>query len=463
MKESFKLSVFMSLAFIVSSCSNDDVIPSGCDYLTDAPVSITVGGVQSRAGYEAGEVITGGSISFWIDQSETQYDAKHLEISYLRGMWIPMGNLLWYNATDIATYTAVYPHKKGSHGIYDITIPTVQTEENVKATEILYATGSAKGEDGAINITFSHTLSQVKVALTKAPTMTSVVVNSVKLSNVAISGTFAAATGEWSNQTNNAEVSFIKNSDTEFEALLIPQTIGDYYITVNAVVDGIEKQYRFESTDLVLEQGATYTLPLQVGESPYVNLDLSSGTLWAICNVGATAPHEYGDCFAWGETEPIESPYGWDVYKWGNNDINLTKYCLDSNYGKNGFVDNLLALEIDDDAAWAQWGEKWRMPTEAQINELRDECTWELYTLNGVKGYRGTGKNGNTIFLPMADYYEEDGAKGTTDRTYYWSSALDDYYSPCAHALYFSAERVNILNAPIARSYGCAIRPVRSE
>ena len=72
----------------------------------------------------------------------------------------------------------------------------------------------------------------------------------------------------------------------------------------------------------------------------WVDLGLPSGTLWATCNVGANAPEEYGDYFAWGETEPKEV-YSWTNYKWCNGDYNtMTKYCSNSDYGANGFVDN---------------------------------------------------------------------------------------------------------------------------
>ncbi len=488
MKTTIKiLSLLAAVALVACEPKDADLkAPAGDDHLTDTPIALTVGAIGEtqgsprmangecqtpnltprRAGYTKGELINSGSLTFWIDQLETKYDAKHLEINYQRGEWVPMGTLIWRNGTDVATYAAVYPHQRNSNGVYNITVPTEQTNENIKATEILYATGTAKGEDGAINIVFEHTLAQLKVNLTFGEIVgTDVEVKSVRLSNAALSGTFTAWNDnhkcEWSNQSNSGVVTLIKNSNTEFECLLVPQILADYTITVVAEVNGAQKAYRFQATtSITLEQGATYSIPVQVGADPYVDLGLPTGTLWAKCNVGATTPEEAGDLFAWGETTPMKSPYGWEVYKWGSADNQLTKYCTDAAYGKNGFVDNLLALEIADDAARAQWGQQWLMPTEEQINELRNECTWEHYTLNGIKGYRGTGKNGNTIFFPFTTYYEEDGQSGATDGTYYWSATLDDYYTPCAHALFFSTVRVNILNASISRSYACPIRAV---
>lgn len=105
----------------------------------------------------------------------------------------------------------------------------------------------------------------------------------------------------------------------------------------------------------------------------FVDLGLPSGTLWATCNVGATTPEEDGDCFAWGETEPK------DEYTKGNY-----KY-----------QDEIDILPASADAATVNWGEGWRMPTPKEFLEL-GWCEW---TWMG-KGYKLTGPNGNSIYLP---------------------------------------------------------------
>ena len=97
----------------------------------------------------------------------------------------------------------------------------------------------------------------------------------------------------------------------------------------------------------------------------YVDLGLPSGTLWATCNVGSTTPEGYGDYYAWGETEPKEL-FDWKSYKYGrfiHEQYELNKYCTDSAFGLNGFVDDLTLLEPDDDVARACWGGDWRMPS----------------------------------------------------------------------------------------------------
>ena len=134
----------------------------------------------------------------------------------------------------------------------------------------------------------------------------------------------------------------------------------------------------------------------------YVDLGLPSGTLWATCNVGANTPEEYGDYFAWGETESKNS-YFWDDYKWFT-DGKISKYCYDDSNSYNGIVDDKMVLDVEDDAAYINWGSSWRMPTKAQRDELDDYCTRTYTQLNGVNGFMLTGPNGNSIFLPKAGY-----------------------------------------------------------
>ena len=142
------------------------------------------------------------------------------------------------------------------------------------------------------------------------------------------------------------------------------------------------------------------------GNHDYVDLGLPSGTLWATCNVGANSPEEYGDYFAWGETE-TKDVYDWSTYKWCNGtSTSLTKYCTNSDYG---IVDNKSVLDLEDDAAYVNWGADWRMPTIDELSELEDTsyCSWTWITLNGVFGFKVTSKsNGNYIFLPATDHYD---------------------------------------------------------
>ena len=134
----------------------------------------------------------------------------------------------------------------------------------------------------------------------------------------------------------------------------------------------------------------------------YVDFGLS--VKWATCNIGASSPEEYGDYFAWGETEP-KDVYVWSTYKWCNGSQNtLTKYCTNKEYGT---VDNKITLELEDDAAHVNWGGEWRIPTKAELEELREKCTWMPAKINGVSGREITGPNGNKLFLPYSGYCSE--------------------------------------------------------
>ena len=204
-----------------------------------------------------------------------------------------------------------------------------------------------------------------------------------------------------------------------------------------------------DSVDMICEQ---------VGGDCMEAVDLGLSVKWATCNVGASNPEDYGDYFAWGETEPKteNEEYYWSTYKWCNGSAStLTKYNNSSSYGT---VDNKKTLELADDAARANWGGAWRMPTDAEMTELREQCTWTWTTLNSVNGYKVTGTNGNSIFLPAAghrvnSYLFQAGSTGS-----YWSSSLYTYPSYYACSETFSSTVVG--SSISARSSGYSVRPV---
>jgi hypothetical protein len=186
----------------------------------------------------------------------------------------------------------------------------------------------------------------------------------------------------------------------------------------------------------------------------YVDLGLS--VKWATCNVGANSPEEYGDYFAWGETQP-KSTYSVSTYKWCQGDYdNMTKYCTKSNYGT---VDNKTQLDLSDDAARTNWGGSWRMPTHDEFTELREKCSWTWTSHNGVKGYKVTSKiNGNSVFLPAAGYryYSRLDLAGSYGS--YWSSSLYTAIPYDARYVYFGSSAVGWRNN--TRYYGQSVRPV---
>ena len=185
-------------------------------------------------------------------------------------------------------------------------------------------------------------------------------------------------------------------------------------------------------------------------------VDLGLSVKWAHCNVGANTPGESGDYFAWGETT-AKSEYSWDTYKWTEDGGNtFTKYTIS---GK-------ATLDPEDDAATVNWGGKWRMPTQAELQELTDKCTWTWksegeYADGSLAGYLVTGPNGNSIFLPAAGSRWISDLFDLGSYGYYWSSGLDSGYSGLARYLSFSSDS-RLADDLNRRYYGMSVRAVLS-
>ena len=186
----------------------------------------------------------------------------------------------------------------------------------------------------------------------------------------------------------------------------------------------------------------------------YTWVDLGLSVKWATMNIGANSPEEYGDYFAWGETKPKET-YSWETYKWCEGTYTVTKYCTDSKYGT---VDDKTVLDPEDDAAHVNWGGTWRMPTRAEQDELRSKCTWTWTTQNSVKGYKVTGPNGNSIFLPAVGYRSDSSLSDVGSRGYYWSSLLNTVGQTAGWCLGFYSDNFGRYNR--VRYDGQSVRAV---
>ena len=187
-------------------------------------------------------------------------------------------------------------------------------------------------------------------------------------------------------------------------------------------------------------------------EHEYVDLGLS--VKWATMNVGASSPEEFGDRFAWGETE-TKSEYTWETNKWWDNtNHTLIKYNTSSEYSYS-VPDNLTQLELIDDAAHQNWGGTWRMPTRDEVTELTTKCTWKWTTMNGVNGIKVAGPSGNSIFLPAVAYDDND-----TDRGRYLTSTLNSEDPTGTYMLAFDSSSFRVGKFSGTRQSGFRVRAV---
>ena len=181
--------------------------------------------------------------------------------------------------------------------------------------------------------------------------------------------------------------------------------------------DGTQVKFTYEEIDSIV----TYNVGEDVEENEPVAppttdsraVDLGLSVKWASCNVGATSPEEYGGYYAWGETTTKSS------YTESNS---VTDGLSIEELKSRGIIDADGNLTSAYDAATANWGEDWRMPTLDEMKELINQCTWEWTSVNGVNGRLVTGPNGNSIFLPAAGYRGYTSLSDAGSFGVYWSA-----------------------------------------
>ena len=183
-----------------------------------------------------------------------------------------------------------------------------------------------------------------------------------------------------------------------------------------------------------------------------IDLGLPSGTLWACCNVGATTPEGYGDYFAWGETSP-KDVYSWSTYI----------HCDGSESSCHDICEDIGGTNHD--AAAVNWDEQWKMPSHAQIQELKDNCSSIWTSQNGVNGRRFIGKNNGTIFLPAASCRDGSDIGPIGTNGFYWSSSHCLNVNKDAWALGIYPDNASY---PVDvygdfRCFGLSVRPVKNS
>ena len=261
------------------------------------------------------------------------------------------------------------------------------------------------------------------------------------------------------------------NEYTDFWFVIPPTTFtGGFTITVTDKMGGVFEKSTTNSFT-VSRNKLDWMKPLKVVpdyDNLFVDLGLPSGTLWATMNLGASSPEDYGDYFAWGETE-TKSDYSWDNYKFGIP-YSFTKY-TGSDYAM---------LEAEDDVAHACFGTDVRLPSNADWKELIDNCyafftaDYNRYFPNDPISAEGVVVMNKAltkkIFFPASGLKGQDGPQSAGTRGYYWSSTANTLDSQLASSLFFQKGETTIKDqieqamlsvGYRARFFGYAVRPVK--
>lgn len=474
---------FVSL-FAVFACSEDVVIENtlsngfinevsitGADFISadGTRSSVSIGENGADFAWSENDTIgifpnTGDQVSFAMSEGAGTQTA-----TFSGGGWALKSS---------ATYSAYYPYDFYNRDMTKIPVSYEgQTQNGNNNTDHIgaydfMAASVATPSNGAVSFAMQHmgALVMLQTDLDEAKTLTSVTL-SAEDTEFTTTGTMdlTAATPAISTQKTSETLSIpltnfhvAEDETTTIYFMLSPINLSGKTVSIT-LSDEDGKYIKFEVTGKNFVSGTAYAYTLVDGEKcatsityNAVDLGLPSGTLWADRNVGADSPEAYGDYFAWGETTTKDT-YNWSTYKWcqGSSDTQ-TKYCTNSYYGT---VDNKTTLDLEDDAAYVNMGEEWRMPTDAEQIELRDKCTWIWTSQNGTNGYKVTGPNSNSIFLPAAGYRDNSGLNNAGFTGYCWSSSLvveSHQYSAWCLIYISSIRNVDYGN----RLYGISVRAV---
>ena len=402
---------------------------------------------------------------------------------------------------EIPNNVAFYPYevyagiakKSGGYVISDITLPETQTYVQASFGNGAFPMAAVTSSASDYNLKFKNVLGGLKLQLKGTARISSISMKGngneilcgaaeVTVANgslPSISRTDASAKTVTLDCGNGVLLNTA--TATAFIIALPPMTMtGGFTVTVTDT-DGATMEIKTTKTQTITRSNllsmpaVTYEGTAPATGHQYVDLGLTSGLKWASCNVGADAPEEYGDSFAWGDPEPYyteghsqDNPcYNWKTNKTGYDGASykfvlgtgyngpFSKYVTKSSYGT---VDNNTVLDPEDDAASVNWGGTWRMPTDADWTELRTECTWTWTTQNGVNGMLVTGPNSNSIFLPAAGYRSNADLYDTGSRGYFWSSSLDTDGPDYAWRVGFGFD--GVYRSGRSRHFGQSVRPV---
>ena len=448
-----KLILMAATALCVASCAKDTEKLLGGDGVSLQVTAVMDDG--TKAGLDDTNFIENDQIGLFM----TGYDGKYCNVK-ATGTGSGTGTAVtqWTLGQDVsltkesAVVAAYYPYNEKTDWHYDPDKDDFYIDIHV-ADQLNYLRGYAKEVNESnpkANITFHHAMARLRLQVSYFDGKSHL--TEIRFSKVVTAGGISLISGRILHQgiLNGVDTTVLTISNTEemplasegiYDVLLLPQaaTTATLTLTFN---DG--KSYDTSVSLPTMSSGDYNILPITIKETStpatdehdYVDLGLSSGTLWATCNVGATSPEEYGNYYAWGETT-TKSNYTYSNYSYSSNPT---------------------TLPADRDAARANWGGSWSMPTLTDFQELYNECTWTWTTMNGKNGYKvSSRKNSSYIFLPAAGFFDSSlyraGSYGS-----YWSSSLYTSNTLDAYGLNFDSSSVFPSND--RRYGGQSVRPV---
>lgn len=492
-----RLFFFSVAAIVLAACTqmenpSESNVPVSLSYSTVAAIETKAAQNLNEGTFASGESvkvrISNAGASVWTDYTFTTAAAGAMTAPD-PAPYYPAGS----QKIDIVAY---YPATAGT----SFSVATDQTADaSYKASDLMFAsvTNQAKQSE-AVNLAFSHKMAKLNVNITAGSGVSSI--NSVSILNVKPTVSFNQSTGAVGEATGSATTIAISNNgaavipaqtiDGELLSIVTDKGTATYSVSNKAFAAG--QLYTLNITVNLLAVGTTTAItgwtsegtvtvnPVTKQKTPpgLEAIDMGNGLKWANMNVGAESVTGYGDYFAWGETMPYyqdghaqdnsctnwivgKSGYNWTSYSLcSGTNTSMIKYCKSTYYG---YVDNKTVLEGTHDAACANWGGTWRMPTEKEWTWLLDNCVWQWTRQKGVWGMLVTSKiagyTSNSIFLPAAGCRMDDGRYNASVRGYYWSASLDDSYSNGArYVLFYSG--VDPSTKYESRYWGFSIRPV---
>ena len=522
-----------ALLLTLAACTKEIASTQACDITIDASI-----GAMTRVSYSGAvtEFTAGDKIAVYAwTGSASSVPATRVVDGVLNtlgtdGKWPPASQMRWKPGEDAHYFLGVYPAPVAA--IKDFTaVPYTLDPADYEASDLLVATnfgqggGGVKSTGGAVPLGFDHAMAKLNVNLkfrsewSATPSVSGVTVTARKTASVNyLTKTVTATASEVPSPVELPAAATAAGYALSFSGLLVPQD-GVTRITVS--IGGNEYVYT-SAADIPLESGKYTTLGLVVGKDKVelasvsvsdwtAGQDLADGEAklvdpynghafvdmgeveingvkknlkWATCNVGAENPWDYGDYFAWGETdyyymEGHSQDNPCNMWKDGKSGYIFSSY-FDTEGGGPVFQTypgprGLYTLQPEHDAARQLWGNIWRIPTDEEWTALRNTTyytwTWTNYYLNGtvstgVAGWIVTRKNvggndpcaDNSIFLPAAGLWSGTGHSAGGITGSYWSSSLHPIYP--SNALYVNFDSDNPRSQRINRFNGLSVRPV---